>query len=631
MHQTPVSRIDEALQKTDNNLFFELLNYTPEVVLVYNAQGKLVFINQRACQQLGLGSESCHNLNAWDLEPSLQGEKGWADRKQLLTEESFIQFASEYVVDSSDEPIPVEVNFKCFECNEGKLFIASSRSIQKRLKAERELARSREMLEMTGRLARVGGWDMDVVKGQVHWNQMTKAIHEVPEDYEPDFETAINFYKEGESRNTMIAGMTAAIQGGEDLGEVEVQLVTAKGKTLWVRVVGDVERDESGKVIRAYGSFQDIHERKLTEIELTESYRLLEQLTGNVPGVVYQLKMNPAGEVSYPFISSGLRRLFASRNRNEDETETLGEVLDEVIYKADTQVVYNAIQKSAETLEPFRVEFRPTDGYETRWIESTARPEREPDGSTVWYGFMQDISERKKRRAELQRFVEVTAEQNKRLLNFTYVVSHNIRSHVANLKGILEILKANEQEVRDTFVPLMEQSVDNLDESIRNLNDIVNIQAKVSLSQKTIALNESVEKTLLNLRLAAQDAGVSVENRVEKNFKLKTNPAYIDSILLNLISNAIKYSSKERKPSIVVSAEKTGNEILIEVVDNGIGIDMNKYRELVFGMYKTFHHNRDAKGLGLFITKTQVEALGGRIELESEVNVGTTVRVYLYE
>lgn len=630
-HQTPFPLDNKTFGNADGELFFELLNHTPEVILVYNSQGQIVYFNQRACDQFGIDNALRRNFYAWDLEPVLGDEKGWGERKQLLEQNSFLQFASEYSIETSSNPIPVEVNLKCFEFNQEKFYIASSRSILKRLKAERELAHSRDMLEMTGHLARVGGWDLDIVNNQLYWTQMTKEIHEVPEDFVPDFETAINFYKEGESREVIIAGMKAAMEEGKDLGELEVQLVTAKGKDLWVRAVGGVERDDAGKVVRAYGSFQDIHERKLTEIELKESYRLLEQLTKNVPGVVFQLKMNPAGQVTYPFISSGLSRLFKPRNRSEEETETLSEVLEEVIYPPDVKEVYSAIRKSAETLESFRVEFRSAEDHEMRWIESSARPEREADGSIVWYGYMQDISDRKKRRAELQRFVEVTAEQNKRLLNFTYVVSHNIRSHVANLKGILEILKSEDQEVRETFVPLMQKSVNNLDESIRNLNDIVNIQAKVSLSQKSVNLFDSVQKTVHNLRLAAQEAGLEVANRVEETFKLNTNPAYIDSILLNLVSNAIKYSSTERKPKIEVSAERNGNEVLIEVTDNGIGIDMNKYRELVFGMYKTFHKNRDAKGLGLFITKTQVEALGGRIELESEVNKGTTVRVYLYE
>src|SRR5690606_2186588 len=240
-------------------------------------------------------------------------------------------------------------------------------------------------------------------------------------------------------------------------------------------------------------------------------------------------------------------------------------------------------------------------------------------------------SERRKRREELKHFAEVTSEQNKRLLNFTYIVSHNIRSHVANLLGILNILQGDDQEAKETFVPLMQDSVNNLDESLRNLNDIVNIQTQINLTSKPIELRSMVEKTILNLKLTISGAEATVHNNVPKDFVINTNAAYLDSILLNLISNAIKYRSPDRNAEVHIDVESNGHETILSVRDNGLGIDLEKHRNLIFGMYKTFHKNKDAKGLGLFITKTQVESLGGKIDLESEVNKGTTVRVYFYE
>jgi len=612
----------------ESNFFRELLDCTHEVIIVYDKNGLVVYLNQRASEELGLSSEAAGAFSAWTIEHGMNGPESWRERMKKLENQPVIQYASEYAHAVSKDRFPVEVNMKLLHAQNDRFVIASSRNIQKRLFAERELAKSKELLEITGKLARVGGWDLDLIAGKLNWSAITKEIHEVPLDYEPDFQTAINYYKEGDSRNTIIAGMTAAIEQGRDLGDVEVELVTAKGRVLWVRVVGDVERDDSGRVIRAFGSIQDIDERKRIEIKLTESYRLLEQLTRNVPGAVYQLKMDTAGAVSYPFVSRGISRLFPDAKVSADAG--FNSVLSQLVYSGDVNKVEAALKSSAETMEPFEVEFRHKEEFDVHWLESSARPEREADGSIVWHGYIQDISDRKKRRAELHRFVEVTAEQNKRLLNFTYIVSHNIRSHVANLKGILNILESDSEDVKETFIPLMKQSVENLDESLSNLNEIVNIQAKVSITQKAINLFEVVEKTLLNLKVAARDSGVQIDNRVPEDFVFETNPAYIDSILLNLLSNSIKYSAKDRVPVIRITAVKDGNEILIEVIDNGIGIDMAKYRELVFGMYKTFHQNKDAKGLGLFITKTQVEALGGKIELESEVNVGTTVRVMLY-
>ncbi|MEQ1625227.1 MAG: ATP-binding protein, partial [Sediminibacterium sp.] len=107
-----------------------------------------------------------------------------------------------------------------------------------------------------------------------------------------------------------------------------------------------------------------------------------------------------------------------------------------------------------------------------------------------------------------------------------------------------------------------------------------------------------------------------------------TNPAYLDSILLNLVSNAIKYRSEVRIPEIIISLSSSNQFKILTVKDNGIGIDLQKNKDQLFGMYKTFHRNKDAKGLGLYITKVQVEAMKGKIEVESILGLGSSFMVY---
>jgi signal transduction histidine kinase len=109
---------------------------------------------------------------------------------------------------------------------------------------------------------------------------------------------------------------------------------------------------------------------------------------------------------------------------------------------------------------------------------------------------------------------------------------------------------------------------------------------------------------------------------------LEVIPAYLDSILLNLITNAIKYRSPERQPVIELSTETEGEYLVLLVKDNGLGLDLQKFKDKLFGMYKTFHNNPNSRGIGLFITKNQIEAMNGKVEVESQVNVGTTFKIY---
>ena len=108
-------------------------------------------------------------------------------------------------------------------------------------------------------------------------------------------------------------------------------------------------------------------------------------------------------------------------------------------------------------------------------------------------------------------------------------------------------------------------------------------------------------------------------------------PAYLESIILNLMTNAVKYGHPMRAPKITIEASKEGNGIVLSVTDNGLGIDLDRYGDKIFGMYKTFHNNKDARGLGLYIIKNQIEAMDGYITVESSVNKGSVFKVFFNE
>ena len=136
---------------------------------------------------------------------------------------------------------------------------------------------------------------------------------------------------------------------------------------------------------------------------------------------------------------------------------------------------------------------------------------------------------------------------------------------------------------------------------------------------------------LLNVKALVKEKDATIKINILKSIYLKSIPAYIESIMLNLITNGIKYCSKNRKPIITVSAKQHHDYLEIEVQDNGVGIDLKKHGQKLFGMYKTFHGNEDARGIGLFITKNQIDALGGEISVASEIDKGTTFKIKFYE
>lgn len=245
----------------------------------------------------------------------------------------------------------------------------------------------------------------------------------------------------------------------------------------------------------------------------------------------------------------------------------------------------------------------------------------------LFTGFI-DITDRKKMEAELNNSLDLVREQNKRLLNFSYIVSHNLRSHTGNIKTILDFFeKAQTEPEKEELFKYLRIVARRLDETLYDLNDVVSIHNNIKLIIESIKLYEYVERAMDVLHENAVLKKAYILNQIPQDIVINYNPAYLESILLNLLSNAIKYSHPDRTPEIIFKYSRDNDKHLLEVSDNGMGIDLEKYGDKLFGMYKTFHGNKDSKGLGLFITKNQVEAMGGTIAAESTPSFGTSFKI----
>ena len=131
---------------------------------------------------------------------------------------------------------------------------------------------------------------------------------------------------------------------------------------------------------------------------------------------------------------------------------------------------------------------------------------------------------------------------------------------------------------------------------------------------------------VLQLQIKKKRAKLNLD--IPENMQVVFNASYMESILLNFLTNALRYSDPARKPVIDISGYKENGAWILEISDNGIGIDLDQYGDKVFGLYKTFTDRKDSRGVGLFITKNQINAMGGEVSVDSEPGVGTTFKVY---
>ncbi|WOK05315.1 PAS domain-containing protein [Imperialibacter roseus] len=244
-------------------------------------------------------------------------------------------------------------------------------------------------------------------------------------------------------------------------------------------------------------------------------------------------------------------------------------------------------------------------------------------------GTHSDISQAKEKEKALKSTIDIIGEQNRRLLNFAHIVSHNLRSHSGNFEMMFKMYDvAEDDDERKEMLAHIRTISEKLSETIHHLNEVVMVQTSIDLQRQNINLYSFAEKTREVLTANISSKNAHIANNIPRDIVINYNAAYMESILLNLLSNAVKYSHPDRDPEVRLTAYSEKNYTVLEVADNGLGINLHLHRDKLFGMYKTFHPNKDAKGIGLFITRNQIEAMGGKIAVESEENRGSVFKVY---
>ena len=236
--------------------------------------------------------------------------------------------------------------------------------------------------------------------------------------------------------------------------------------------------------------------------------------------------------------------------------------------------------------------------------------------------FREQILRLKDENLQLKNTLSRSKENNERLRDFSDITAHNLRGPVSNLQLLLNLYNYESEPNKKEF--LMEK----FDKVVSGLNHtldvlVESIQFKRSPEKnKALDLKEILERTQNLLIAQIESSDCIIESDFSKVRWVTYNQIYMESIFLNLIGNAIKYRSENRRLIIEIKSWKDKEHLMLSFKDNGLGIDLDKHRKDIFGLKKMFHDHPDAKGIGLFMTKTQIESQGGSIRVESEPGQG---------
>jgi signal transduction histidine kinase len=212
---------------------------------------------------------------------------------------------------------------------------------------------------------------------------------------------------------------------------------------------------------------------------------------------------------------------------------------------------------------------------------------------------------------------------------FTTIIASGAESNIFRIRLPYFFENAATLKEKEEIIAHLKAISHGLSDTIKHLNEVASMQTDINVNREAVNLRSYIAKTEEILKGEIQAKEGLVINNVAEEMNFMYNPAYLESILLNFISNAIKYSHPNRNPLVSLNSYSEVGRIVLEIQDNGLGIDLKKNGKQLFGLNKTFHGNEDARGIGLFISKNQGEALGGKIQVQSEVGIGTTFKIFL--
>jgi PAS domain S-box-containing protein len=391
--------------------------------------------------------------------------------------------------------------------------------------------------------------------------------------------------------------------------------------------------NSAGVVTELYGSARDITEQMKTTIELEDKSKLIARIITSSDQFFYVVSLDPGNSFinNFSYLSWQIEKIQGS-TIEETRKNPLGWL--ESIHPDDVERVKEDNKRMFSTRQPvmrvYRVKHARTGEYV--WLEDHVAPVADETGHIAeLYGSVRDVTAQKNAEMDREQLIRELSNKYNELMQFNYIVSHNLRAPVAHILGLGRLLHTDiTAQDKETTLEYIQEAAKAMDDMLQDLNVILSTRSMLNEKVEPFRLHDIIRIVCSNLKneikKSKTEIAVNIQPGAEKIVSIKS---YIQSALFNLIANAIKYRFPERTPVINIKAVKLDEKTIIVVSDNGMGINMGVHGDRIFGLYNRFHPEHEGKGLGLYMTKTQIESLGGSISVESTEGIGTTFVITL--
>ena len=484
----------------------------------------------------------------------------------------------------------------------------------------KELVKSENLLDNTGKIANIGGWRYDIETQKMQWTKELYRIHEVADDFLPNVKDVNAFYDQP-SQEIIHKAFNDAVTKAIPY-DLELKIITAKNTLKDIRTIASVTKDDKGKVTFVSGAFQDITDRKKIEAELVKKSELLKkaQEIGSIGTWHLNIKKNILEWTEENYKIFGIP--FGA-------PMTFDKFL-ECIVKEDIDFVKNAWNEALKG-NPFDLEHRILVDNNLKWVREKAEVVFDEKGNPIEaFGVTQDINFKKEIEQQLQLKAAELYEINMDKDKFIAMLAHDLKNPLSSLLGFSDLIVKNihkyDAEKIEKYITIINSTAKL---TYTMLLDILlwsrSQSGKIEVKESTFHLKEACEQIFSELQNHAQSKRISLTCNIPSSLIIFTDLVVVKTIFRNLISNAIKFSNEEGAISIHATKEKDG--ILISVRDEGVGMSKETIADLfnvsinhsVIGT-----HKEKGTGLGLLICKGFIDKLQGKIWAESELGKGAT-------
>lgn len=486
--------------------------------------------------------------------------------------------------------------------------------------AFQETARAKERYDIVAKATSDTIWDWDIQADNFGWNKGIQGIFGYNKE---DVGNTSKWWFDRihpEDSIKMSVRLYSFLEQKTEKWQDEYRFACADGTYKYVFDRGFLVKDANGKAIRMIGAMQDVTRQKEEEQRL----KLLETVITQTKDAVIISESDKA-DATIPrivFVNPAFTRM-----TGYDPEEVIGHpptiFMERKSFKSDFDRLADALKNKKE----YKLEtLNNKKNGEEYWVNFSMIPITNKEGEhSHWISIQRDITEEKRQEKEKEQLIRELTQNNKDLKQFSYITSHNLRAPLSNLTGLLNLLEdiPIENEELSEIMEGFSKSTFLLNETINDLVKVVIIKDNPSIHKEEVSIPEVFDNVYDQLSLLVNLHKLDIDVQLEQVSILNMNKAYLESIFLNLLTNAIKYRNLEKQLKISVTSQAIDDNVVLMFKDNGIGIDLDRNKDKIFGLYQRFHNYPDSKGLGLYLVKSQVESMGGTISVESSVNVGT--------